>query len=290
LYRSNCYPTKFGSKVEEPNTCIAPSRTDRPISALPRLDDTQENLVKDKNIQKKICELHSSWIGHTNGNSVVATDLSRRVFLTTGIYTDSFVTTNHLAESRSIDVQIKCVKIVKDNDAKSKRPEKPNKAIDPDLKYLEQSRSLLSTANGKIDDNSYYMTRSWASWPSRTYYLTERHEEDKIICDEAAISCEAELLSDPYGQIRKGHLAVEEGILEAILGVEDERSHDPRSYSHVGGFKLCSRFDPDDETSFIQASSNALLPDEASSTPLLEVVSLTFLKPNFWICEANPVP
>jgi hypothetical protein len=269
----------------------------------------QKDFVKNKNIQQKICELCSSWIDHTNGNSIVTTNLSRTPLQTVNIklggkpseqtkplggfknqnstkswvlvHTDSLATINHLVEARSINVQFKCVKIVKDNDAKSKRPKKPNKTIDPDLKYLDQSRALLSTANSKIDDFSYYMTRSWVSWPSRTYYLTGPHDEYKIICDEAAISCEAELLSDPYGQIRKGHLMAEEGILEAITGVEDERSHDARSYSHVGGFKLCSGFDADDETSFIQASSNALIPDEASSTPLLEVVSLTFLKPNF---------
>jgi hypothetical protein len=167
----------------------------------------------------------------------------------------------------------------------SKGPEKANKAIDHDLNYLDQSIAWLSTANGKIDLNSYlanyaiyHMTWSLASWSGQTYHFTEPHEEDKIKCDEAATSCEAEPLSDPYGQIRKGHPTVEEGILEAFIGAEDERSHDIRSYSHVGGFKLCSRFDSDDETSFIQASSNALLPDEASSTPLLEVVSLTFLK------------
>jgi hypothetical protein len=166
----------------------------------------------------------------------------------------------------------------------SKRVEKANKAIDPDFDYLDQSVPWLSTDNGKMDDNSYRTTyaihdRTWSlsSRPGRTYDLTEPHEEDKFICDEAAISYEAEPLSDPYGQIRKGHLTVE-GILEALIKVEDERSHDIRSYSHVGGFKICSRFDPNDEISFIQASSNALLPDEASSTPLLEVVSLTFLK------------
>ena len=175
----------------------------------------------------------------------------------------------------------------------SKRVEKANKAIDADFDYLDQPVPWLSTGNGKMDDNSYRATyaihdRTWSlpSRPGRTYNLTEPHEEDKIICDEAAISCEAEPLSDPYGQIRKGHLTVEEGILEALIGVDDERSHDVRSYSQVGGFKLCSRFYPNDEISFIQASSNALLPDEASSTPLLEVVRLSFLRnPNFWICD-----
>ena len=166
----------------------------------------------------------------------------------------------------------------------SKRLEKANKAIDPDSNYLDQSIHRPLTANRKTEDKSYQATYaihhiSWslASLAGGTYNFTESHE-DKIIRDEAAISDEAEPLSDPYGQIRKGHPGtVEEGILETWIRVEDERSYDVRSHSHVGCFNICSWFDSDDENSFIQASSNALLPDEASPTPLLEVVSIIFL-------------
>lgn len=188
----------------------------------------------------------------------------------------------------------------KGSDAKSKRPETANKAIDLDLNYLDPSVAWLSTANGKIDGNwyldsyaIYHTIRSWTSRSGRASYSGEPHEEDKIVCDVAAVGCETEPVSDPYGQIRGRHLTVEERIPEGFIAVEDERSHDVRTYSRVGGFKLYSRFDPDDQSTtlsnFIQASSAALLPNEASPTPLLEVVSPTFLKPNFWICETNLV-
>ncbi|KAN0114540.1 hypothetical protein V8E51_004084 [Hyaloscypha variabilis] len=291
--RRNNSSINFDSVAEEFNTCIPLSTIDKHTEALPRLDSTQKIFLKNENIQKKIWDIQreildiqekildiqkQTWdiqkkmweeynlrIHKTSRHSVAAANLS---------WTPCQMV--NIEPGGKQPKQSKSVAGFKNQG--SKRREKANKAIDPDSNYFDQSISWLSTANGKINDNSYlatyaihHVTWSLEPWPGPTYHFTEPHE-DKIACDEAAISYEAESLSDPYGQIIKGHLTtVEEGTLESYIRVEDERSHDARPYSHVRCFKLCSRFDPDDENSFIQASCNALLPNEALSTPLLEV-------------------
>jgi hypothetical protein len=186
----------------------------------------------------------------------------------------------------------------KGSDIKSKTPERVSEAIEFESDYSDRSVAWNSTANSKRDDKwcldtTNHMTWSWDSRSGRVYHTVEPYEEDKIMWNVGIISCEMELASSPYCQVQRRHLTVEESIPEASIGVEEE-SLDLRSYVHVGNFNLCSRFDPNHHrtawSNFIQASFDALLPNEASPNPKLKPVSPTFSSTQLLDLSGLPVP
>jgi hypothetical protein len=176
----------------------------------------------------------------------------------------------------------------------SKRHGKASKAIGFHSGYTGRSIAWLFTANGKGSDKCYCaiyrITWSWDSLSGRVCCSIESYEEGKTVWDVAILSCEGELVSDLYGQAQGVHLTEERRTIETFTGVEQQESNGLSPYAHIGG---SMRLGPDDHSTiwfdFIQATSDAVLPDEFSTNPL-EVVSPIFFEPNYWFGVANFLP